>query len=83
MIKMDLLICFVLLGLGTCLEMVGACSEHCVCRFAEDEVIVGVDCSNRVLNELPQLNDHYEVCNRCKNSLRHKIIIVFNFRLKL
>lgn len=42
-------------------DLLLACNELCVCTVNEDEVIVGVDCSESNLNELPELLDYYEV----------------------
>lgn len=42
-------------------NVVLACSKQCVCRFNDKDVIIGVNCSNSELNELPKLIGDYEV----------------------
>lgn len=47
-------------------RLLEACSKHCDCRYDGDEVIIGVNCSSRDLDSLPELNDHYEVVKAVK-----------------
>lgn len=51
-------LCVILL---CCADLLVSCSEHCNCRVDTNKVIIGLDCSNRDLIQLPELDDLYEV----------------------